>query len=151
MKKRSPHHWIRLRRIAFVGLAPLAATALLLIGVISASAGTGQAGNRVTLCHATGSATNPFVKITVDAAGAFNGHLGHQDGRDIIPPFTFNGQTFSQNWPSGQATFNNGCVAPGPPVTPTTPPTSPPRPPTVPSQAQATAPRGVTAGPRLTG
>jgi hypothetical protein len=70
----------------------------------------------VTLCHATHSATNPFVVITVDAAGAFNGHLGtgngdHQDGEDIIPPFTFEGQVYSQNWDAeGQAIFEAGCV-----------------------------------------
>jgi LPXTG-motif cell wall-anchored protein len=69
----------------------------------------------VTLCHATGSTTNPFVKITVSAAGAFNGHLGssHQNGEDIIPPFEFNGHTYSQNWDAaGRATFNNNCVRP---------------------------------------
>lgn len=37
----------------------------------------------VTLCHATGSKSNPFVEITVSTQGALNGHLGH-DG-DIIP------------------------------------------------------------------
>jgi hypothetical protein len=69
--------------------------------------------DKVTLCHATGSATNPFVRITVSVSGAFNGHLGasHQNGEDIIPPFEFNGQTYSQNWnAAGQATFNNNCV-----------------------------------------
>lgn len=61
----------------------------------------------VTLCHATHSAKNPFVRITVSAAGAFNGHLdddfggthgNHQDGEDIIPPFIYNGKEYSQNW-----------------------------------------------------
>ena len=69
----------------------------------------------VTLCHATGSETHPFEKITVNAAGAFNGHLGnsHQDGRDIIPTFTYQGQTYSQNWnAAGMAIYNNGCVTP---------------------------------------
>jgi Tol biopolymer transport system component len=37
----------------------------------------------VTICHATGSATNPYVKITVDDDGAYSGHIYH-DG-DIIP------------------------------------------------------------------
>lgn len=61
----------------------------------------------VTLCHATHSEKNPYVRITVDAAGAFNGHLDdnfggthgdHQNGEDIIPPFYYNGQLYSQNW-----------------------------------------------------
>lgn len=71
---------------------------------------------QVTLCHATGSASNPFVVITVDAAGAFNGHLGndHQDGEDIIPPFTFQGKEYSQNFDAeGQLIFNNDCNVPG--------------------------------------
>jgi hypothetical protein len=66
---------------------------------------------KVTICHATGSSTNPFVTITPSASGVFHGHLGHQDGRDIIPPFTYKGQVYSQNWnAAGQAIFNNGCV-----------------------------------------
>jgi hypothetical protein len=38
----------------------------------------------VTICHATGSATNPYVEITIDENG-LNGHGDHQDDRDIIP------------------------------------------------------------------
>jgi hypothetical protein len=36
----------------------------------------------ITICHATGSATNPFVEITIDENG-LNGHGDHPD--DIIP------------------------------------------------------------------
>ncbi|HUF38131.1 MAG TPA: DUF5666 domain-containing protein, partial [Anaerolineales bacterium] len=39
--------------------------------------------DKVTLCHATGSATNPYVEITVSVQGATNGHAGHSG--DIIP------------------------------------------------------------------
>jgi hypothetical protein len=39
---------------------------------------------KVTLCHATGSATNPYVTITI-SANAVPAHDRHQDGRDIIP------------------------------------------------------------------
>jgi hypothetical protein len=70
---------------------------------------------KVTLCHATASTKNPFVKINVAAAGAYNGHLGapHQDEEDVIPPFTFRGHSAQQNWnANGQATFNNGCAVP---------------------------------------
>ncbi len=75
---------------------------------------------KVTLCHATHSEGNPFVKISVSPAAAFNGHLGdgngnHQDGEDIIPPFTYKGMEYSQNWDEqGQAIFRNDCVKPQP-------------------------------------
>ncbi|HUF38127.1 MAG TPA: FecR domain-containing protein, partial [Anaerolineales bacterium] len=42
-----------------------------------------QQNDKVTLCHATGSATNPYVEITVSVQGATNGHAGHSG--DIIP------------------------------------------------------------------
>ncbi len=60
---------------------------------------------KVTLCHATGSATNPYVMITVAAAGAYNGHLGAHG--DIIPEFTFRGETYG---PEGdQSILAAGC------------------------------------------
>lgn len=82
--------------------------------------------NSVPICHATGSG---YVMNAPNAAGVYNGHLGgsHQDGRDIIPPFEYKGETYSQNWDAeGQAIFNNGCEVPAtdqPPVTPEEPET----------------------------
>ena len=81
---------------------------------------------KVTLCHATESDSNPWVKITVAAEAAYNGHRGasHHDGRDIIPPFeaviagtlvSFSGQ----NWDEvGQAIFDNNCENVPPEVDP---------------------------------
>ncbi|MGA1630328.1 MAG: hypothetical protein ACO39P_08430, partial [Ilumatobacteraceae bacterium] len=43
---------------------------------------TTTAPRRISICHATGSETNPYVEITVDANG-LNGHGAHDD--DIIP------------------------------------------------------------------
>ena len=45
--------------------------------------GHGPAG-KTTICHATGSATNPYVTITI-SDNALPAHARHQDGRDIIP------------------------------------------------------------------
>lgn len=75
--------------------------------------GQAAAKEPVTLCHATGSASNPYVQITVDDDAVLKqGHDGH-DG-DIIPPFT---GYAGKNWDaSGQAIWNNGCN----PVAPTT-------------------------------
>jgi hypothetical protein len=74
-----------------------------------------NAHNKVTICHATGSQSNPYVVITPNANGVVSGHVAHQDQRDIIPPFSYNDhgttkQFAGQNWDaSGQAIFNNGC------------------------------------------
>jgi hypothetical protein len=76
--------------------------------------------DKVTICHATGSDTNPFVKISPSAAGVFNGHLAtsnggnagadHQGAEDIIPPFEYQGTTYSQNWDAaGMAIFEAKC------------------------------------------
>jgi hypothetical protein len=47
--------------------------------------GSGHAkAGKVTLCHATGSATNPYVEITI-SANALAAHQRHQDGRDLYP------------------------------------------------------------------
>ena len=45
--------------------------------------GPGPDPGRVTICHATGSATNPYVRITVADDATFEGHAGHAG--DIIP------------------------------------------------------------------
>ena len=39
---------------------------------------------KVTICHATGSSTNPYVEITV-SRNAVPAHTRHQDGRDLVP------------------------------------------------------------------
>ncbi|MES1246231.1 MAG: hypothetical protein ABUS54_00990 [Actinomycetota bacterium] len=122
-----------------------------------------QQSDKVTICHATGSASHPYLEITVDAHALKHGHTTAKgdiipapaggcpaatppvvptvsfcengtlmtapatvvvasklNGTDIVPPFTFNGQTYSANWPAGEATFDNHCTTPAPVVTPTT-------------------------------
>jgi hypothetical protein len=39
---------------------------------------------KTTICHATGSQTNPYVTITI-SNNAVPAHQRHQDGRDIVP------------------------------------------------------------------
>lgn len=90
----------------------IAISAVVICGLGAAAAVGAHAPAKVTICHATGSTSNPYVLITPSAAGIVNGHLSHQDQRDIVPPFTFRGQTYSQNWTTnGQAVFNAGCHA----------------------------------------
>ena len=99
--------------------------------------GNENPGLNISICHATG---NPghWVTLAANANGTVSGHAGHQDGRDIIQPFSYmhDGVTSSfpgQNWDAeGQAIFANGCAdpyTPGPsPYDPTlvlTPPECP--------------------------
>ena len=99
------------RRIAslILGASLLAAVPAL----ASASAGLGP-NSHVTICHATGSKTNPYVMISPSVAGIVNGHLKHQDHRDVVPPFMFRGQAYpGQNWTAaGQTFLAGGCSGP---------------------------------------
>lgn len=72
--------------------------------------GYGAKDPKVTLCHATGSASNPYVKITVSAHAALR--LLNRPG-ERIPPFTFRGATYGD--PAAQAFVDAGCTAPAPP------------------------------------
>ncbi len=45
--------------------------------------GASNQNEKITLCHATGSTTNPYVEITISVEGATNGHAQHPG--DIIP------------------------------------------------------------------
>jgi hypothetical protein len=63
----------------------------------------------------TGNGGYQFISPNVSAI--YNGHLDSShggngsDSGDIIPPFTYKGTVYSQNWDAaGQALFNNGCV-----------------------------------------
>ncbi len=117
-------------------------------GVINASAQSPASGFHVTICHRTGSASNPYIIISPDVEGVVNGHLDHEQtgnglGGDIIPVFTFNGVTYSKNLSTD---FGNGITGarilasrcrmpvgatptPTPRVTPTPPPPPPGTPP----------------------
>lgn len=45
---------------------------------------------KIEFCHATGSATNPYVRTETSVSAFFKaGHIDHQDHRDIYPAFTY--------------------------------------------------------------
>jgi hypothetical protein len=134
----------RVRRtvLAVAGITAMAGTVMVLTS-LGSGASAAPADPKVTLCHRTDSETNPYVQITIAAAAAFNAHFKLHQGDvwfpghpkepkwgDIIPPSTFNGNDFQENWDAaGQAIFNNGCQ---PVVVTTTTPVPPPSTSTVP-------------------
>lgn len=86
-----------------------------LVGVIGMGALTTASAspNRVTICHATGSSSNPYVLITVNenAVREGRGHNrdGHQRGEDIIPPGSYDPD--GRNWTAeGQVIYRDGCL-----------------------------------------
>jgi hypothetical protein len=64
--------------VAFAASTPVLATN----GTVPGNPHT-VSGGKVGICHATGSATNPYVFIIVDKHAA-EAHAKHQDGRDVI-------------------------------------------------------------------
>jgi hypothetical protein len=110
--------------------------------------GTPHEGNdkKITICHATGSASNPYVVITIALQG-LNGHAGdhHQHTEDIIPPNHGKVIPSGQNWTDdGKATYNNGCVPTVVPPAVVPPAVVPPAGAVVP--APAPAPAGAVVG-----
>jgi len=114
---------------------PLIATA----GALAARPGADDdsADKRITLCHATSSASNPYVLITVAADAIVDSRTGRVEGhgtasgthgRDIIPAFSFTwgGRDYAfpgKNLDDGGAAFlANHCRAlPNDPADPTDP------------------------------
>lgn len=77
---------------------------------------------KYSICHATGNDnSDKYVLIEkISASGIYHGHMGenHQNGDDIIPPFTYRGAEYRQNWDSaGMAIYDRGCKT-TPTVTP---------------------------------
>ena len=64
---------------SMAGKASIAAAAavLMLSGIVSANADV-PAGYHVTICHRTGSASNPYIVISPDVEGVIEGHLDHE-------------------------------------------------------------------------
>jgi hypothetical protein len=95
-----------------------AAVAMMAAGAVGACASIASAtkpdpDHKITICHATASASNPYVVISVDIASIVgdsgHGHSGVNAG-DIVPPFAMVPDGI--NWDvDHQAIFANGCNA----------------------------------------
>ena len=118
-----------IRKVGWLSVASMLALAMLAPAAAPALA----AGQSVTICHGTGSNSNPYVteSPSVQSNGATEGQLtgGHSnhtgplwfdgtqdDWGDIIPPYYYPATNFfflGLNWTvAGQAIFNNGCATP---------------------------------------
>lgn len=82
--------------------------------------------NKINVCHATGSVSNPFVLIEVDDNSIIKGnaHGSHHAEGDIIRPFVYTvkvqGKDVQKTYPGmnwntvNETIYNNGCVFPSP-------------------------------------
>ena len=82
-------------------------------GAVSPAPASAGPPDKVTICHATGSISNPYVQITVsaNAVGDGKGHNrdAHQDGEDVIPPGPDDPD--GRNWDAEHQTiFDDGCL-----------------------------------------
>lgn len=120
----------RRHRVAATVCATAVGVALVL-GIGAAASATSGSPHQVTLCHATNSATNPYVVITVDVASVLGdkGHGGHTGPvfdpsvdkhdqpawGDIIPAFDYGpGEQYAGlNVDAGSGWLDNGCTGPG--------------------------------------
>ena len=131
----------KLKRLRAAGLAVILGGLGLMLGTVAAQA-TAPPDHKVTICHATGSATNPFTRNEVDIASAGYDQAGHsKHADDIIQPYTYRDFSYpGMNWDADHiAIWRNGCVAPAAAVpTPTPTPTAAPTP--SPSQPPASTP-----------
>jgi hypothetical protein len=101
---------VQMRRV-HVGLAGMAMLIAVAVPAVASGPPTLTGGDHVTICHATGSVTHPYVRISPSVAGVVHGHLTHQDHRDVVPEFVYRGRRYSQNWTAdGQTFLAGGCV-----------------------------------------
>jgi len=115
----------------------------LLVTAILVLQGSGAvAGDKVTICHATGSETNPYVLISPSAIGVKTGHIDHQHSEDIIPQFTIESGPHAGTYgPQGdQSILANGCVVPAPSPSPSPSPTETPSPTPTPTVSPSPSP-----------
>ncbi len=92
-----------LRKRRRLTLSSLSLALLIWSGAIPTEAQVSpESSSSVTICHYTGIPTSPYIPMTVDVKIVVERHMGQKmlgthSGDDIIPSFTFRGQTYSRN------------------------------------------------------
>lgn len=115
--------------------APLTLAAAAVLAV--APAAGASAAEKVGVCHATSSASNPYVYIEVAPAALWNsGHVAHEG--DIFPAGEWKGQSWEAQ--GDQALLATGCVAPTPEPDPEPEPEPAPEPEPTPDPAPEPTP-----------
>ncbi|MDX6215902.1 MAG: hypothetical protein QOG99_1486, partial [Frankiales bacterium] len=125
--------WYRSRYVAVIAASGLAflTTGGTALGLQSAAVVNGKQ----TICHGTNSNNKPYVVETPNKNGDVSGHASHTGPvwdatlkalhiawGDIIPPFTYDDNGVTKNFPglnwtpAGQAIFANNCLPATPPV-----------------------------------
>jgi hypothetical protein len=89
-----------------------------------------QSQQTVTFCDMSSATSGDLETKSADEVARHEFDGNPEENRDIVPPFTYGGKTYSENWDSnGQAIFNAHCNASsgvqGTTTTVTTPPPSP--------------------------
>lgn len=99
--------------LAALGALVMSSGVALMVTATPANAKT--ANPKVTFCHATGSDSNPYVKITTSVNGFYHsGHIDHSG--DIYPAVTItkpNGDVVNVPQQGDQSILANGCEVPG--------------------------------------
>ena len=101
-------------------VAPVSVLRITVVGALLGAAATmsppsaSASPDKVTICHATGSESNPYVQITVSESAVREGkghnRDGHQHGEDIIPPGPYDADGL--NWDAdSQAIYDEGCLS----------------------------------------
>ena len=92
-------------------MKPFVILALFAASISPVLASNSDGNSKVSICHATGSVSNPYVLITVSPQ-AEQAHAKHQDSRDVTPGTNL-------NMKSGPTDASSCAPAPAP--VPTTP------------------------------
>jgi hypothetical protein len=106
-----------MRRLGALGVFALGVTlAISGLEIMSVSATPPSATQAVVICHATGSASRPYVKVEVDLPSGeyLDGGRGSRR-EDIIPPYTYGGFRYpGKNWTvRGQTIWLASCSMSG--------------------------------------